>query len=110
MDISNLKNIVILRNLPSNIVEEAFVVLKPNKKIKTAKYIEEKNNNKKIIENPKEYIIKEAELIVSDYISTLEKGQSTESIKIEKKYKKLKLLTFGLVFFILLDILVNIIN
>ena len=113
MDISNLKNIVILKNLPSNIVEEAFVVLKTNKKIKTVKYLEDKNkekDNKKIIENPKEYIIKEAELVVSDYISTIENKHSVENRRIEKKYKKLKFLTIGLIFFILLDILVHIFN
>ena len=31
---SELKNMVILKNLPSNIVEEAIVILKANKKIK----------------------------------------------------------------------------
>ena len=32
MEISNLRNMVILKNLPSNIVEEAIVVLKENQK------------------------------------------------------------------------------
>ena len=32
MDIHNMKNMVVLKNLPSNIIEEAFVVLK-NKSI-----------------------------------------------------------------------------
>ena len=49
---SNLKNIVVLKNLPSNIVEEAFVVLKSNKYIKELEKIE---NTKKIstAETPK---------------------------------------------------------
>ena len=33
MDTSNLKNIVVLKNLPSNLVEEEIVVLKKNKKL-----------------------------------------------------------------------------
>ena len=33
MDTSSLKNIVVLKDLPSNIVEEAIVVSKSNKKI-----------------------------------------------------------------------------
>ena len=34
MNQSNLKNMVVLKNLPSNIVEEAIVILKTNKKVK----------------------------------------------------------------------------
>ena len=34
MNINNMKNIVVLNNLPSNIVEEALVILKDNSKIK----------------------------------------------------------------------------
>ena len=30
MSIESMKNMVVLRNLPSNIVEEAIVILKPN--------------------------------------------------------------------------------
>ena len=33
MSIESMKNMVVLRNLPSNIVEEAIVILKPNVKI-----------------------------------------------------------------------------
>ena len=32
MEKSQMKNIVILKNLPSNLIEEAFVVLKSRKK------------------------------------------------------------------------------
>ena len=39
MDIGQMKNMVVLKNLPSNIVEEAIVVLKPNKKVKNVQYI-----------------------------------------------------------------------
>ena len=34
MNESKMKNMVVLKNLPSNIVEEAYVVLKPNKNYK----------------------------------------------------------------------------
>ena len=44
MNQSGLKNMVVLRNLPSNIVEEAIVVLKANSKVKQ----DEKVENKKI--------------------------------------------------------------
>ena len=40
MEVSNMKNMVVLKNLPSNIVEEAFVVLKANKKIKNLERVD----------------------------------------------------------------------
>ena len=46
MEVSNMKNIVVLKNLPSNIVEEAIIILKTNKEAKRLEYIEK---NSKII-------------------------------------------------------------
>ena len=34
MSTENMKNMVVLKNLPSNIVDEAIVILKPNIKLK----------------------------------------------------------------------------
>jgi len=94
MEVSNMKNMVVLKNLPSNIVEEAFVVLKANKKIKKLEKVE---NNKKIIgenntKKDKEYMLKEAEMLVSNYISKIEENENTKSKKeVEnKKNKRLK--------------------
>ena len=42
MQANKLKNIVILKNLPSNIVEEAIVILKSNKYAKKLQMIEKK--------------------------------------------------------------------
>ena len=42
MDISNMKNIIILKNLPSNLIEEAIFILKQNKKVKKPELIENK--------------------------------------------------------------------
>ena len=94
METTNLKNMVVLKNLPSNIVDEAIIVLKANKKTKKLQKIE----NKKILENQenkkdKEYILKEAEMIVNNYISKIE-NKENDKIIISKdtdgKYKKLK--------------------
>ena len=94
METSNLKNMVVLKNLPSNIVDEAIIVLKANKKTKKLQKIE----NKKTLENQenkkdKEYILKEAEMIVNNYISKIE-NKENDKIIISKdadgKYKKLK--------------------
>ena len=73
MESSKLKNMVVLKNLPSNIVDEAIIVLKTNKKVKKLQKIE-KNKNQVENENDKkdkEYILKEAEMIVNNYISKI---------------------------------------
>lgn len=77
MDIGDMRNIVILKNLPSNLVEEAFVVLKENKKVKRPEYINENKEEifkgkKKQEESANDYVVKEAEMLISNYISKLE--------------------------------------
>lgn len=93
METSKLKNMVVLKNLPSNIVDEAIIVLKTNKKVKKLQRVE----NKKIQANEntnkdKEYIIKEAEMIVNNYISNIEKNDKKKNFNKETKgkYNKLK--------------------
>ena len=54
MESSKMKNMVILRNLPSNLVEEAIVILKSSKKVRKLEKIE---NSKKI--NQEEQVRKE---------------------------------------------------
>lgn len=102
MDISNMKNMVVLKNLPSNIVDEAIVILKSNQKIKKLEFAESKINNFKTNEtnknNSDDYIVNEAEMIISNYISNLEKpnviNNSTKELK--QKYNKMKKLTIFL--------------
>lgn len=94
MEVSNMKNIVVLKNLPSNLVEEAIVILKTNKEAKKLEYVEKStntniNNNKKT----KEYMIREAESVISSYISKIENNKEPKTLNrnIEKKYRKLKI-------------------
>lgn len=95
MNQSNLKNMVVLKNLPSNIVEEAIVILKTNKKVKKLEKIEK---NKMIEDttckkNENDYILKEAEMLVSNYISGLEGKKQEKKInnkKMEQKYRRIK--------------------
>lgn len=95
MNESNLKNMVVLKNLPSNIVEEAIVILKTNKKVKKLEKIE-KNKAVEDTENKtkeNDYILKEAEMLVFNYISGLEEKKETKKIKNQKmnqKYKRIK--------------------
>ena len=95
MSKGNLKNMVVLKNLPSNIVEEAIVILKSNKKIKQVEKIE-KNKSKENLEvkkREKDYIVKEAEMLVSNYISSIEQKKKDRNInnkKLNQKYIKVK--------------------
>lgn len=90
---SNLKNIVVLKDLPSNIVEEAFVILKSNK---NAKKLEKIENSKKTqaTEMPKknkDYILKEAEMILTNYLSKIDTNEKKENkALVNRKYKRLK--------------------
>jgi len=110
MDVSNMKNIIVLKNLPSNLVEEAIVVLKENKKVKRYQYADSENVNinkqkaEKTVNNEekdkdKKYILKEAEMVINNYISKIETRSPRwkNNIKqLEKKYKKSLKLNFVL--------------
>ena len=101
MDTSSLKNIVVLKDLPSNLVEEAIVVLKENQKIEKLEPVDKSQNKKQSIEksitgevqNKKDYIVKEAQLLIAEYISRIENKNKKESQSfqtLKQKYKKLK--------------------
>ena len=68
MNQGGLKNMVVLKNLPSNIVEEAIIVLKTNKKIKQVEKIEKEKmtENKDTKTREDDYILKEAEMLVNN--------------------------------------------
>ena len=120
MDVQNMKNIVVLKNLPSNMIEEAFVVLKDNVKIhkqeeEVLKNKKEENSRTKKDKynkiNNKDYLVKEAELIIKDYVSNIEKKQfktSKERFKLEEKCKRLKYLSLFLGGFSILSFMLSI--
>ena len=97
MEESNLKNMVVLKNLPSNLIEEAIVILKTNKKVKKLEKIDKEKRSEeekiKTNKNNKEFVVKEAEMIISSYINKIEeKNQKNQKNKIEqtKKVRRLK--------------------
>lgn len=95
METSKMKNMVVLKNLPSNLVEEAIVILKSSKKVKKLEKIDKNNKIEKIetIKKEKDYILKEAEMLVSSYISKLENNHKQiqrKTMKNTKKYLRLK--------------------
>ena len=110
MDISNMKNMVVLKNLPSNIIDEAYVILKPNSKIKKVEYTQKKSEtNTEQKEKSEDYIIKEAEMIITNYISSIEKDKSSKYFKLERKCQKLKLCTYSMSIVLSISLLINLI-
>lgn len=124
---NTMKNIIILKELPSNLVEEAIIVVKDYKKIKnwdgiqkvkeggeifsdkTSKAKAEKalmkseeiQSFEKLKKEERQYVVKEAETVVSNYISKIENKDNikTKNVKkLEKKYQNSKLLNivFGI--------------
>ncbi len=110
MNSNQMKNMIVLKDLPSNLIDEAFIILKNNKKIKALERIENKNNSKLQKENSREYIVKEAEMIISNYLSKIEKEKQIKSYSVkqmENKYKKLKMVTIILSAIIIINTIVN---
>lgn len=95
MEESKTKNTIVLKNLPSNLIEEAIIVFK-NKKI-VNEIVKEKKGKAEIknTTNKKEnYAIKEAELLISEYITKIEekkRNRNIEKVKHSKKYKNVKI-------------------
>lgn len=99
MNSSNMKNMIVVKNLPSNIIEEAFIILKPNKKLKVQNYVGAKQKEQNQREELDGYVVKEAEMVISNYLSNIEKQKEVKSMslkKMESKYKKLRSLTIFL--------------
>lgn len=114
MNMSDMKNIVILKDLPSNLVDEAIVFLKQNQKIKKLEYIENTEKFKEGGQNDKnkDFLANEAKVVIADYILKIEKeNNSTKSKnkKIDKKYKRLRNINFMLIAALVLSILTNLI-
>ena len=95
MNISQMKNMIVLRDLPSNIVDEAIVILKNNAKVKNRQAIENGNGDKFKENSSIDYdsVIKEAEYVIENYIKDIEKPKGTNNqLKDMKiKYKKLQI-------------------
>lgn len=103
MDKTNMKNIIIVKNLPSNLVDEAIIVIKDKKKFdeindnqngKIVKgYMNEDDFNKikQVKKDCRTYVVKEAEMVVNDYFEKIEENKNYKTKrKIEQNYKKLK--------------------
>ncbi len=111
METSNMKNIVVLKNLPSNLIEEAIVILKENKKVKKLELIDKKNNknsNKEQVKD-KQYILKEAEMLVSSYMANEQPKRLKDKLnrRDTKQYTRLKKYSMIVTILLVISIILN---
>lgn len=92
--INQMKNIIVLKDLPSNIIEEAFVIIKANKNVKVLNPTEEiEKAGEENGEKQREYIVKEAEMVINNYIKDTDaehKIRSNTIKQMENKYRRIK--------------------
>lgn len=108
---NNFNKIVFLKNMPSNIVEEAIVVLKSNKLSTRAENLAQNFELKnKFTKNEKEddFIVKEAEQVILEYIKELENTKSKQkNCDFMKKYRRLMYITGIITILYIWEIIAN---
>ena len=92
MEEINFKNTITIKNLPSNLIEKAVIVFKDKKTVKEIQKIEQQYNKKgkQISKNTNCYAIKEAELIVTNYLKEINNKKRNKIVKNESN-KKIKI-------------------
>lgn len=112
MDKSSLKNIIILNDLPSNIIDQAIVVFKNKPKIKNYQFAKPDEKIQKFNDKNTNYFLKEAENVITEYISKIENQDIKKNDKYEDlqgKCKKLTIISILLAFISLLFLIINLI-
>ena len=106
METSKMKNMVVLKNLPSNMIEEAIVIFKENSKIKANDVINKTNQLSQIQGKSKDIIFKEAEMLVNDYVKRVESSKNRKIFdkKINDKFLKKYSIVITILFIISLTI------
>ncbi len=112
MNTSQMKNIIVIKDIPSNIIDEAIVILKSNVKVKNKEKIENKsvNGNEKQLIGSQELAVREAEIIIQNYIKENEKPTKKYIQNINIKYKKLQILSIFMTLTLIMGIIISIIK
>lgn len=110
MESSDMKNMVVLKNIPSNMVEEAIIIFKETQKIKQKELVD-KAQKVNLIQNQsksKDYILKEAEMLVTDYINKIEnKKKIVNNSDILNKYKILQKYSIVSTVLLIISLIIN---
>ena len=106
METSKMKNMVVLKNLPSNMIEEAIVIFKENSKIKAKDVINKSNQLSQVQGKSKDIIFKEAEMLLNDYVKRVESSKNRKIFdkKINDKFLKKYSVVITILFIISLTI------
>ena len=106
MQLSKMKNIIVLKGMSSNVVDEAIVVLKPNINIKQNEY-NKKTKFSLDEKNKKMIVVKEAEQTINSYVKKLQKdSKKIEEDKLKMKYKFLQICNVCLILTIIIASLI----
>ena len=107
MQNKKLKNTIVLKGMASNVVEEAIVILKPNIKLKQKQFIDKNTYIEKTSIN-NNYIVKEAENVILNYIEKIENRSIIDkNIKRLKKYKFLQISNIILILITIITIIIK---
>ena len=107
MQNKKLKNTIVLKGMASNIVEEAIVILKPNVKLRQKEYVD-KNNYIESSNLTNNYIVKEAENVILNYIAKIESKKNIDNnYKKIRKYKFLQISNIVLTIITVITILIK---
>ena len=111
METDKFKNMIMLKNLPSNIIEEAIVIFKEPQTIKQKECIEKGNkvNIDDIQPKSKQYILNEAEMLIANYIRKVEdtKKNKNDEIGLKSKYRKIKKYNIILLVMLIISLIIN---
>lgn len=92
MEKCKMKNVVVLRNLPSNLIEEAFVVVKSKKIAKSLERIDVRNEKIDGKNKDDGYIVREAESVLASFVSLMEKKDRKKvDLGLKRRYNMLKI-------------------
>ena len=80
----NMRNIIRLKDVPSNIIEEAIIIFKENKRAKKFEFSNKFDKNGEVDDDNKSYVVKEAELIISDYLKETEEKDLISNKRVNK--------------------------
>lgn len=108
------QNTIVLRNLPSNLIEEATIVFKNKKTVKEIEKAEKERKKQESTIIPvknkegkrQSYAIKEAEMVIIDYVSGIEEKRKNINLRnnrVNKKYKRLKIYSIATTALFLLE-------
>lgn len=99
-----MKNMIFIKDVQSNLVEEAIVVFKENVKLREENFIKKNYTFGEENALKNDLCLKEAEIIVNDCIDKIENNSKEE--KLNRKIKFLKIINVTLVIAIAILVLV----